>query len=163
MTPTWYLVSSCYSNKPERASTRYLVSSWWLYGPKLDTWYRVEAQCSPNRSTWAAFRHKCSPTRYLVSSWAEFMPKCSLTRYQVLSWAILCTISILGIELRPVEASTQYLVSSLSPLTGLNSILGIELIPLRTWTRYQVSSWGPYGDQLDTWYRVEPFRGSTRY
>ena len=25
-------------------------------------------------------------------------------------------------------------------------------------TRYQVLSWGPYGDQLDTWYRVEPFK-----
>ena len=39
----------------------------------------------------------------------------------------------------------------------------IELLPIWGATWYSVSSWGHYGDQLDTWYRVEPFRAPTRY
>ena len=51
--------------------------------------------------------------------------------------------SRLGNECVPLRSSTWYQVSSCLPFR-------LICIP----TRYQVSNWGPYGDELDTWYRV---------
>ena len=155
------------------AETRYQVSSSSPYWPQLDTWYRGSTQISLNGHqlyTW--YRGDASIGLNSIHGIdlclnAAQIDKFSPTRYQVSSWATLCVISILGIEIRPVEASTRYQVSNwclyggkvdtgyrVDTSTDLISILSIEFTPLRGSTRYQVSICSSIWEQLDTWHRV---------
>ena len=124
--------------------TRYLISSCYAYDPQLGTNYRVGLHTGTNSILGIELMPLRGPTHYQVSSCNTNVPQLEGqldTKYQV--GVHLCCNSILGITFVPIRASTRYQVSSCLPFR-------LICIP----TRYQVSNWGPYGDELDTWYRV---------